>query len=75
MNDHDNTITGYRELTATEIHTINEINRVAKSCNTLILHLQQTNPNIDTRWVAIGKTNLQTGFMALTRAIAQPESF
>ena len=27
------------------------------------------------RWVAIGKTNLQAGLMALTRAVAQPNAF
>ncbi len=32
-------------------------------------------PNIDKRWVAIGVTNLQQGFMALTRSIAKPTTF
>lgn len=27
------------------------------------------------RWVAIAKTDLQTGLMALTRAVAQPTTF
>lgn len=27
------------------------------------------------RWIAIAKTDLQTGFMALTRAVAQPTTF
>lgn len=27
------------------------------------------------RWAAIGKTDLQSGLMALTRAVAQPTSF
>lgn len=27
------------------------------------------------RWASIAKTDLQTGFMALTRAIAQPDFF
>lgn len=27
------------------------------------------------RWVAISKTDFQTGFMALTRAVAQPTTF
>ena len=29
----------------------------------------------DQRWVAIAQTQLQQGFMALTRSIAKPESF
>ena len=32
-------------------------------------------PSIDQRWVSIGATEIQQGFMALTRAIAQPTTF
>lgn len=31
--------------------------------------------NVDKRWVAIARTHLQEGFMALTRSVAKPESF
>lgn len=30
---------------------------------------------LDQRWISIGATDLQRGFMALTRGIAQPTSF
>jgi hypothetical protein len=30
---------------------------------------------IDQRWASIGATDLQTGLMALVRAVAQPTSF
>lgn len=30
---------------------------------------------VDQRWLSIGVTDLQTGLMALTRAIAQPTTF
>jgi hypothetical protein len=30
---------------------------------------------LDQRWVSIGATDLQTGFMSLMRAIAQPTTF
>ena len=29
----------------------------------------------DTRWIAIGRTHLQQGFMAVVRGIAKPDSF
>ena len=32
-------------------------------------------PGIDRRWLAIAVTDLQKGFMAATRAIAQPTTF
>ena len=31
--------------------------------------------NIDKRWLSIGKTDLQKGLMATTRAIARPDFF
>lgn len=30
---------------------------------------------LDQRWISIGATDLQTGFMAITRGIAQPTTF
>lgn len=36
---------------------------------------QHEKPTIDQRWVSVGATQLQQGFMAVTRGIAQPESF
>ncbi len=32
-------------------------------------------PSIDQRWISIGATDLQRGFMAITRGIAQPTTF
>ena len=30
---------------------------------------------LDQRWVSVGCTDLQTGFMALVRGVAQPTTF
>ena len=35
----------------------------------------RANAELDQRWIAIGATDLQTGLMALTRAVAQPTFF
>ena len=32
-------------------------------------------PSLDQRWISIGATDLQRGFMAVVRGIAQPTSF
>jgi hypothetical protein len=32
-------------------------------------------PSIDQRWVSIGATQLQQGWMAVIRSIAQPSTF
>lgn len=75
-------ITGYRKLTVKEIETINKVKALAEDCNTLIKSLEFLNQvsedfpmGIDKRWLAIGTTQLQQGFMAVNRAIAQPTTF
>lgn len=40
-----------------------------------MIEKMQATDGLDQRAIAIAKTELQTGFMWLTRAIAQPESF
>jgi len=66
-------ITGYRNLSSEEISIIDEIKVVGNTVEDLIIKLQAYNP--DHRWIAIGKTHLQEGFMALVRSIAKPNSF
>ena len=40
-----------------------------------LVALIQSMPDMDARWAAIAKTNLQQGFMALTRSVAKPDFF
>ena len=40
----------------------------------LVTKLRATD-GLDQRWISIGATDLQTGLMALVRAIAQPTTF
>ena len=74
MDDQHKHIKGYRDLSQAEIDAMNRVKVAAESISVLIEDLQQM-PDLDKRWVAIGTTNLQQGFMALTRAIAQPTTF
>lgn len=39
------------------------------------LYLARGQGGVDARWLAIAKTDLQKGFMFLTRAVAQPTTF
>ena len=79
-------ITGYRQLTPIETELMNEGKRLAETCGHFVeklkTHINTDGgnadgiwPAIDKRWVSIGETNLQTGFMALIRSIAQPTTF
>jgi hypothetical protein len=67
-------ITGYRTLTETEIATMNEGKALAVQVGAFIDKLM-ADPATDKRWVAIGKTQLQQGFMAAMRGVAQPTTF
>lgn len=80
-------IKGYRNLSQAEIDLMNEIKEAGEQLRHLVTrvqshinsqpapevpHSQVTNP---ARWAALAQTDLQTGLMALTRAVAQPTSF
>jgi hypothetical protein len=67
-------IKGYRDLSEDEIDLMNECKAKAVECGQLCEKLYSTT-RTDLRWLAIGKTNLQQGFMAIIRSIAKPETF
>lgn len=67
-------ITGYKQLTPDQTEVINEAKRIGQLAGNLVESLTQ-DKSIDQRWLAIAKTDLQKGFMALVRSVAQPDSF
>ena len=67
-------IIGYRQLSETEAAMMNEIKARGVELGELVSKLRGT-VGLDQRWLSIGATDLQTGLMALTRAVAQPTSF
>lgn len=68
-------ITGYRQLTQAEIDLVNEGKALAEQVGAFMAKLQAQGPALDQRAVALGKTNLQQGFMWATRGITQPTTF
>lgn len=74
MENQHRQIKGYRELSQEEIDTMNEIKSKGAELGELVAKLEGMQ-SVDRRWVAIGKTDLQTGLMALTRSVAQPTFF
>ena len=88
MENQHRKISGYRELTQEEICLMNEVKDMEASCLALheqvVNHLVNGSDAEDDaerarraaamplRWCAIARTDLETGFMALVRAIAQP---
>lgn len=85
MENQHRKITGYRELDQAEIDLMNEIKAKGVELGELIKKLEDNQVRITAehgtgdaepyRWIAIGKTSLQQGLMALTRAVAKPEAF
>lgn len=88
MENQHRKITGYRELSQEEIDLMNEVKAKGVELAVLIHKINNFNSNTKdeatanavlgsqaNRWVNIGRTDLQTGLMALTRAVAKPEFF
>lgn len=76
INIHPNTppVKGYRDLTQSEVDLINQIKGVGVQLGDLVATVRATD-GVDQRWTSIGCTDLQTGVMALARAVAQPTTF
>lgn len=87
MDNQHQHIKGYRDLSAEEIALMNEGKALAEKCGEYIEKLRSYIPpndepsdhtpgdSLDQRWISIGATDLQRGFMALIRGIAQPTNF
>ena len=74
MENQHRKIKGYRDLSEDEIAAINVLKEFGERAGGVVEELRLVE-DIDQRWVEIGITHLQQGFMALIRAIAQPEGF
>ena len=81
-------ITGYRQLSEEEAALMNEGKALAEQVGNYLAKLRfyiptpsegkQNNAHgaaLDQRWISIGATDIQKGFMAVMRGIAQPTTF
>jgi hypothetical protein len=62
------------ELNKQDMELINRIKDHSTQIGSLVTELRVT-VDIDQRWVSSAATDLQTGFMALICAVAQPTTF
>ena len=75
MDNQHRKISGYRELTGNEIDDMNMIKKFGPELENLLNYLSQPRNAYDPRWISVGRTHLQQGLMALTRAVARPDFF
>lgn len=74
MDNQHKHIKGYRDLSQKEINQMNTLKDIANTVGDIIEALQD-DPDVDQRWLAIAKTDLQKGFMSAVRSVAKPDSF
>jgi hypothetical protein len=72
MDNQHRKITGYRELSESDIATMNRVKELGKAIGDFIEGFPD---DTDKRWLAIGRTHMQEGLMAMTRAVAKPDFF
>ena len=89
MENQHRKISGYRELSQSEIDLMNRVKEMGKELHSLIDEVNNINTTLAStedghtatvesecfRWASIARTDLQTGCMALTRAVAKPKFF
>jgi hypothetical protein len=67
-------IVGCRDLGKGDIDLINEVKKMANLVRVTVEKIELS-AGADKNWVAIARSQLQFGFMALDRAVAKPTSF
>ena len=73
MDNQHRKIAGYRELNRDEINYVNELKKSERLLLGRLEELQIDCPEFDGRWLAIGITHLEQGFMAAIRSITRPD--
>lgn len=73
MKDQHKKISGYRELTAAEIHAMNRVKELEASAAELVQALSAL-PEVDQRDLALARTAFEDACMRSVRAVARPVS-
>lgn len=62
-----------RDLTMAEKQAMNRIKEASRAFLSELEHVGRLLPDIDLRWAAIARTDMQTACMAACRAVARPD--
>jgi hypothetical protein len=74
MENQHRLIAGYRDLSEAEIADVNAAKQIAEEVGRWVEQIRDRD-GYDQRWVSIGATHLQQGFMAIIRGITRPTTF
>mgnify|MGYP001555072225 CR=1 FL=1 len=64
-------VKGYQPQTDDNVELVNG-NKVIEEQLLQRLDAMKENPNLDQRWLAIGRTHIEQAFMAINRAVFKP---
>lgn len=65
-------VSGYTDQSDARVALVNA-NKAAEERVLRLLDELAAQPNIDPRWFAIGRSQIEQGFMAINRAVFQPQ--
>lgn len=73
MNEHKGLpVSGYRPQSANAVSVVNNNKAIEERVLRMLDDIGQMT-DVDQRWLAIGRTHIEQGFMAVNRAVFQPE--
>ncbi|MBK1871557.1 DUF7681 family protein [Aestuariivirga sp. YIM B02566] len=64
-------VAGYKPQSSDRVNVVNA-NKQVEEVVLRQLDAMKDDPSIDQRWLAIGRTQIEQGFMAVNRAVFQP---
>lgn len=65
-------VAGYKPQNDANVDLVNR-NKYLEELILRVIDELGVDPNVDKRWLAIGKTNIEQGFMAINRSIFNPK--
>lgn len=74
MSDHKPLpVGGYTPVSELQVDLVNQHKRMEEVILQRLDHLPQLDPGVDPRWLAVARTHIEQGFMAMNRAVFRPE--
>ena len=66
-------VAGYRAQSDDRVALVNANKRMEENVLRVLDRLRDGGSDFDQRWLAVGRTHIEQGFMAINRAIFRPE--